>query len=98
MTKDAHLEAVDAVFGMRKICQNAVYDIEGIAKCLGRIGMRELAQELCDIAFAIDEATEKARDAYAGSISQRVADTEQSTRNMVQAFVVGLGHRADADT
>lgn len=88
---DAHQEAINAVFDVRRVCMAAVHEIERIAKAMGILGLREAADQLCDATFAIDQATEKATAAYAASVSQRVVDTERATGNMIAAFVAGVG-------
>lgn len=92
---DAHSEALDAVFDMRRVCLDAIRDIERVAMAMGTLGLRDAADRLCDATTAIDEASEKARDAYARSVNQRVTDTERSTANMVAAFVAGLGSKEE---
>lgn len=86
-----HMEAVDAIFDMRRVCTDAIYDIERIAKAMGILGLRDAANQLCDATTAIDLATEKARNSYAESVNQRVIDTERATGNMLAAFVAGAG-------
>jgi hypothetical protein len=89
--KDAHREAVDAIFDMRRICMDAINEIEHIAMALGTLGLRDAARCLCDATSAIDDAAEKASHAYAESVNQRVIDTERATGNMVSAFIAGIG-------
>ncbi|WP_089177278.1 hypothetical protein [Bosea sp. AS-1] len=86
---DAHLQAVDAIFDMRRVCMDAIDDIERIAKAMGILGLRDAASRLCDATTAIDTATERAAGAYAESVNQRVIDTERATGNMIAAFVAG---------
>jgi hypothetical protein len=62
---------------------------------MGTIGLRDAANRLCDATTAIDVATEKARNAYSASVSQRVVDTERATGNMVAAFMAGIGAKGD---
>lgn len=92
---DPHTDAIDAVFGARKACMDAVRQIERIAKALGVLGLIDAANTLYDATTEIDVATEKAAGAFAASVSQRCVDTERATGNMIAAFIAGSGAKSN---
>ena len=69
---------------------DAYEELNYIAKCLYAVGNDKLAETIAKISQDVYTASMGIRREAAEKLNQRIADSEQSTKNMVEACLAGI--------
>jgi hypothetical protein len=87
---------VHEIFDAGERLVDCSHKLRSLSRAVARIGLREMADELSDIALAVDEARQAASDAVGRETAEGARRAEQATANMIEAFVAGIGKRPEA--
>jgi hypothetical protein len=83
-------EPLDMIHDGTHVVTYASLDLRSVAKCLHRVGMTSLADELAEIADALEIASRDIRGGYTMDLSRQLRRSEEATSNVLHAAVAGI--------
>lgn len=83
-------EPLDMIHDGTHVVTHASLDLRNIAKCLHRVGMTSLADELAEIADALEVASKDIRGGYSMDLKQQLRRSEETTANVLNAALAGI--------
>jgi len=81
---------IDMIHDGARVVTILSHDLLNIARCLHRVGLSTLADELSEISRDLEKASKDIRSGYSLDLTQQFRRSEEATSNLLHAALAGL--------